>query len=157
MAALKRMYVLRILLVYVDSDDHQTALRELNLSAISHQFTMVLSWSMEETGRYLETFKAFESKSHDMIREKMNNNTDDFYSQMTDTLTNIRSINKTDCLTLLSNFGSFHGIANATSDQLSLCPGFGELKVKRLQQAFTQPFIIPNEDDQLNINKKKEI
>ncbi|CAO3617147.1 unnamed protein product [Cunninghamella echinulata] len=142
MAALKRMYVLKILLVYVDTEDHQTALRELNLSAISHQFTLMLSWSLEETARYLETYKAFETKPDDLIREKVNNGPVNIYTQMTDTLTNIRGINKTDVLTLMSNFGSFHGISTATSEQLSLCPGLGELKVKRLQQAFTQPFII---------------
>lgn len=134
-----RMYVLRILLVLVDIDNYHDALRELNRSAILNNYTMVLAWSKEEAARYLETYKAFENKSPDLIRERP---VDDFYAQMTDALTNVRSVNKTDVLTLLSSFGSLHGIANASTDQLAMCPGFGEQKVKRLQLALSQPFIV---------------
>ncbi|KAI8334416.1 restriction endonuclease type II-like protein [Chlamydoabsidia padenii] len=143
MIALSRMYVLKVLLVLVDTNDHHTVLRELNLAAITHQCTLMLSWSHEETARYLETYKAFESKPDDLIREKMNGpDENDLIGKMTDTLTNIRTVNKTDVLTLLSTFGSFKGITEATPAQLALCPGFGELKVSRLQQALTQPFVV---------------
>ncbi|KAI7884297.1 excision repair cross-complementing 1-like protein [Lichtheimia hyalospora FSU 10163] len=139
MSSMARMYVLRILLVLVDIDNYHDALRELNRSAILNNYTMVLAWSKEEAARYLETYKAFENKSPDLIRERP---VDDFYAQMTDALTNVRSVNKTDVLTLLSSFGSLHGIANASTDQLAMCPGFGEQKVKRLQLALSQPFIV---------------
>ncbi|KAI8065781.1 restriction endonuclease type II-like protein [Gongronella butleri] len=141
MAALKSMYVLRVLMVLVDTDDHYAALRELNLAAISHQFTLMLSWSHDETARYLETYKAFEHKPDDLIREKPTDDTD-YYATMSDTLTNINSVNKTDALTLMSTFGSFAAMAQADADQLGLCPGFGERKVQRFQKAFTQPFLI---------------
>jgi DNA excision repair protein ERCC-1 len=51
-------------------------------------------------------------------------------------------VNKTDVLTLKSTFGSLEHIINAPTEALALCPGFGEQKVRRLQQAFTQPFIV---------------
>ncbi|CAO3584762.1 unnamed protein product [Absidia cylindrospora] len=142
MAALSRMYVLKVLLVLVDTDDHHSALRELNHSCLTYHFTLMLSWSHDETARYLETYKAFESKPDDLIREKVNGPDDnDYLAKMTDTLTNVRTVNKTDVVTLLSTFGSFQGITKASSHELGLCPGFGELKVKRLQQALTQPFM----------------
>ncbi|KAI9323111.1 excision repair cross-complementing 1-like protein [Dichotomocladium elegans] len=138
MSQLARMYVLRVLLVQVDIENFHDTLRELNRSAILNDYTLMLAWSKEEAARYLETFKAFENRPPDLIREKP---VEDYYGQMTDCLTHVRSINKTDVLTLLSSFRSLRGIANATSDELAMCPGFGEQKVKRLQHALTQPFM----------------
>lgn len=136
------MYVLKVLLVLVDTDDHHSVLRELNIAAIKHNFTLMLSWSHEETARYLETYKAFEFKPDDLIREKMNAPAEnDYVAKMTDCLTNVRTVNKTDVLTLLSTFGSFQAITQASTAQIALCPGFGEVKVKDLQQALSQPFV----------------
>jgi DNA excision repair protein ERCC-1 len=55
-------------------------------------------------------------------------------------LTNVRSVNKTDVVTLLEVFGSFGGICQADEQQLVLCPGLGDKKVKRLYQALHEPF-----------------
>lgn len=61
-------------------------------------------------------------------------------SQLTSALTSIKSVNKTDVVTLATNFGSLKRIAQATSDELSDCPGMGGTKTRRLQEAFRQPF-----------------
>ncbi|GAN07378.1 DNA excision repair protein ERCC-1-like isoform X1 [Mucor ambiguus] len=134
----KNLYVSRILLVYVDVDSFHDALREINRIAILSDFTLMLAWSPEEAGRYLETYKAFENKAPDMIREKVD---DEYFAKMTDCLTQIRSVNKTDVLTLLSTFGSLKQVADANTDALAMCPGFGEQKVRRLQQTWKQPFL----------------
>lgn len=42
--------------------------------SISLDFSLILSWSSEEAGRYLETFKMYENKPVDMITEKTGNN-----------------------------------------------------------------------------------
>eukprot|EP00160_Parvularia_atlantis_P014381 Unigene3549_Nuclearia_a/m.10833 Unigene3549_Nuclearia_a/g.10833 ORF Unigene3549_Nuclearia_a/g.10833 Unigene3549_Nuclearia_a/m.10833 type:complete len:140 (+) Unigene3549_Nuclearia_a:432-851(+) len=102
------------------------------------KFTLILAWSNEEVARYLETYKAYELKSADAIKGRANA---DFVSVMTDALTSIRSVNKTDVVTLLTQFGSLKNIMNATKEQLALCPGFGEQKAKRLHDAFREPFI----------------
>ncbi|CAG8806952.1 13485_t:CDS:2, partial [Dentiscutata erythropus] len=47
---------------------------------------------------------------------------------MTHCLTQIRSVNKTDVVTLASSFGSLKRIMNASSDELAMCPGLGEQK-----------------------------
>lgn len=38
--------------------------------SVSLDFCLILSWSSEEAGRYLETFKVYENKPVDLIAEK---------------------------------------------------------------------------------------
>lgn len=132
-----RSYRLRVLLVLMDDENCLTALQDLNRIAFSQSFTLILSSSNAECGRYLETLKSYENKPSASIQEKEET---EFLPRLTKTLTSVRSVNKTDVLTLLDVFGSFSGICRASSEQLVLCPGIGEKKVKRLHQALHQPF-----------------
>jgi len=59
---------------------------------------------------------------------------------LSDILTVIKSVNKTDVVTLATNFGNFRNIIKASMEELSLCPGLGETKVRRIHEAFHQPF-----------------
>jgi DNA repair protein Rad10 len=102
---LGKLYSLRLLLVLVDSGDYTKSLRELTRVSIALDFCMVLAWSNEEAGRYLETFKAFEHKTADAIKTKVGNSTLD---RLTFVLSNIRSVNKTDSLTLATQFPVIH-------------------------------------------------
>ena len=86
--------------------------------------------------RYLETFKAYEKKSASCIQERV---VSEFIPQLTDVLTTIRSINKSDVLILANTFGTLASIMAASQEQLARCPGLGEKKVKRLYEAFHQP------------------
>jgi DNA excision repair protein ERCC-1 len=43
-------------------------------------------------------------------------------------------------VTLLTTFGSLRGIAQASADDLRMCPGFGESKAAKLRAVFDQPF-----------------
>ncbi|CAG8596825.1 7390_t:CDS:2 [Diversispora eburnea] len=127
-------YLLRIMLILVDV---VKPIRELTKLCVLNNFTIILAWSQEEAGRYLETCKAFEHKSPDMIMEKVE---DDYLSKLTHCMTQIKSINKTDVITLASSFGSLKKIMSTSFEQLTLCPGLGHQKVKRIQEAFEQPF-----------------
>ncbi|KAF9116815.1 ssDNA endonuclease and repair protein rad10 [Mortierella sp. AM989] len=138
-AALGKTFVLRVLLVLVDVDTHQQAIRELTRVAMANDLTIICAWSNEEAARYIEAFKAYENKAPDAIKERVDN---DYLSKLTDSLTQIQSVNKTDVITLSSTFGSFSNIMNASVDELGILPGFGERKVKRLLEAFDQPFAI---------------
>jgi cell division septal protein FtsQ len=53
----------------------------------------------------------------------------------------VNSVNKTDVVTLLDSFGNFTNLCTTEEHKLFLCPGLGEKKVKRLYQAFHEPFI----------------
>ncbi|KAF0442096.1 DNA repair protein rad10 [Gigaspora margarita] len=145
MEKVAHQYILRILLILVDIESHQESIRELTKLCIVNNFTIILAWSQEEAGRYLETYKMFEYKSPEMIMEKVEN---DYLAKLTHCLTQIRSVNKTDVVTLSSSFGSLKRIMNASSDELAMCPGLGEQKIKRIKEAFEQPFLThknPNE------------
>lgn len=64
-----------------------------------------------------------------------------FDFQLISALTSVRSVNKTDAMTLLSTFGSMDKIVKASSDALGLCPGFGIQKAIRLHTTLHEPFI----------------
>jgi len=135
---LANSYVLRILLVQADVKDCDHALKELAKISILADCTMILAFTIEEAGRYLETYKSFESKPADLIMEKTDKN---YLSQVTETLTSVKKINKTDAVTLLNAFGSVQKIVEATEQDLSLCPGIGPQKACRIHKVFNQPFL----------------
>ncbi|XP_019641926.1 PREDICTED: DNA excision repair protein ERCC-1-like isoform X1 [Branchiostoma belcheri] len=135
---LGRSYMLRILLVQVDVADPHYSLKELAKMCILADCTLILAWSAEEAGKYLETYKAYESKPADLIKEKTDK---DYLSKATDFLTSIRSVNKTDVSTLVTTFRSIEGIIHASKEDLALCPGFGPQKAKRVYDALHQPFL----------------
>ncbi|KAI9331060.1 restriction endonuclease type II-like protein [Obelidium mucronatum] len=128
----------KVVLCLVDVDDHQQALRELTKACLFAGFTLFLSWSPEEAGRYIETFKVFELKPPDLIKERVDS---DHFSKLSDCLVQVKSVNKTDVVTLVSNFGSFKDIVEASPEELSILPGFGDQKVKRLVDAVNSPFL----------------
>ncbi|PHT47692.1 hypothetical protein CQW23_11900 [Capsicum baccatum] len=91
----------------------------------------------EECGRYLETVKVYENKPADLIQGQMDG---DYLSRLNHALTAIRHVNKTDVVTLGSTFGSLSHVMDASMEDLARCPGIGERKVKRLYDAFHEPF-----------------
>ena len=60
------------------------------------------SLSHEEAGIYLSTYKLFEHKPPDIIKERVDK---DYSSILQATLTSVRGINKTDVTTLRTTFG----------------------------------------------------
>lgn len=92
---------------------------------------------MDEAGLYLSTFKAYEHRPPDMIKERVDNTYD---ALLRASLTSIPRVNKTDVETLKTSLGSFANIGKAPADQLRTLPGFGQIKVKKLKDAFERPF-----------------
>ncbi|XP_069089001.1 DNA excision repair protein ERCC-1 isoform X2 [Pleurodeles waltl] len=134
---LGQSFALRVLLVLVDVKDPHFALKELAKICILADCTLILAWTAEEAGRYLETYKSYEQKPADVLKEKVDQ---DFMSKVTDCLTTVKSVNKTDCTTLLSTFGSLADLSKAAREELSLCPGLGPQKAKRLFDVLHEPF-----------------
>ncbi|XP_049838235.1 DNA excision repair protein ERCC-1 [Schistocerca gregaria] len=130
-------YELRVLLVQVDTLDPHHTLKYLTRMCILADLTLMLAWSPEEAGRIIETYKMFEHKPPDMIMEKQDR---DPYQQISNALTSVRSVNRTDAATLLSTFGSLGKIIKASQDSLTLCPGLGPQKASRLYKVLHQPF-----------------
>ncbi|CAA7259138.1 unnamed protein product [Cyclocybe aegerita] len=147
-------YNLRILLILSDISEHKEPIRELTKvqdllcswpsgilppfkACLINNITIIVAFSYEEAGHYLTTFKQFEFKPPDMIKERVDK---DYHSILRTTLTSISRVNKTDVETLRTSFGSFANIAKANPDQLQNLPGFGQVKVKNIKNAFEKPF-----------------
>ncbi|KAG0151937.1 hypothetical protein CROQUDRAFT_129742 [Cronartium quercuum f. sp. fusiforme G11] len=134
-------YNLRILLVLCDVDDHEPSIREITKVTVINRLTIFIAWSNAEAARYIQLFKSFERKPPDLIKER----TDQTYlTQLSSVLTTVNGLNKTDVLTLASSFGSFRNLTEASSTELSRCPGLGEKKVNRLIDSFNSTFGPPN-------------
>ncbi|XP_075394009.1 DNA excision repair protein ERCC-1 [Tenrec ecaudatus] len=136
--SLGKNFALRVLLVQVDVKDPQQALKELAKMCILADCTLILAWSPEEAGRYLETYKAYEQKPADLLKEKLEQ---DFVSRVTECLTTVKSVNKTDSQTLLATFGSLEQLIAASREDLALCPGLGPQKARRLFDVLHEPFL----------------
>lgn len=82
---------------------------------------------------YLDTYKTYEHKPATAIQERVES---EFWPKVTDCLTVVRSVNKTDVATLLHTFGSVAGCMRASMEDLAMCPSFGAKKVRRLYDSF---------------------
>jgi len=124
-------------LCHVDVADVVKPLGEVNKLCCGNTCTLVCAWSLLECARYLESFKLFEHKTAESIQERTEA---DYLSRLTNVLTSIRGVNKTDVLTLGSQFRSLADIMAASADQLAACPGIGPTKVRRIHDSFHLPF-----------------
>src|ERR1700728_2113621 len=108
----------------------------------------------EGAGHYLSTFKQYEHKPPDFIKERADK---DYASVLQTALTSVNRVNKTDVETLHTSFGvrpqkpnifyrilianlsrneinpEFCRHCKATPNQLQSLPGFGQVKVKRMK------------------------
>jgi DNA excision repair protein ERCC-1 len=134
---LKGQYDLRIILTMVDVENHEDSLRELSKTSLVNNVTMLLCWSAQEAGRYLELYKTFEHAGPASIRAKQSTS---YSENMVDFITVPRGINKTDAVGLVSNFGSIRTAINARPEEIGLIAGWGDKKVQRWSSAVKEPF-----------------
>jgi len=85
---LGNMFTLRVLLLICDISEHQDSIKEIT--------------KLEEAGFYLSTFKSFEHKPPDLIKERVDK---EFSAMYRTSLTSVSKVNKTDVETLKMNFG----------------------------------------------------
>ncbi|RWS17187.1 DNA excision repair protein ERCC-1-like protein [Dinothrombium tinctorium] len=158
--SLGKAYKLQVLLVLVDVVDPNAPLKEMANVAILSECTLICVWSYEEAGRVIETYKMFEHKSPQIIMEKQlanANGTEGNYKCAIEALSSVKSISKTDAISLISTFECMQKIVKSTPEQLALCTGLGPQKVgvlylikysfllihlqaERLYQLFRRPF-----------------
>ncbi|CUS07118.1 unnamed protein product [Tuber aestivum] len=130
---------LRILLVLVDIDTVSTTdpLRELTKTSLINNLTMVLCWSAQEAGRYLEAYKSLEKTAPTTI---MGRKEEEFGARMVECVTKVRSVNRVDAVSLVANFGSLRGAINAKGEEMGLIAGWGDRKVARWERAVGESF-----------------
>jgi len=132
------LFLLRILLVQVDTKDPQHSLRELTKISMLANCTLLLAWSPEEAGRYIESYKILENKPPDILMKRQDA---DLCSKLIDALTSVKSINRNDAIVLLTEFGSIENILKASEDELSDCSGVGPLKARKLRAVLHESFV----------------
>ena len=121
----------------VDIENHEDPLRELSKTSLVNNVTVMLCWSAQEAGRYLELFKTFENAAPTSIRAQQAGT---YSENMVEFITVPRSINKTDAVGLVSNFGSIRTAINATPEEIGLIAGWGDKKVQRWCNSVREPF-----------------
>lgn len=134
---LQGKYNLRILLTMVDITNHEEALKELSKTSLINNVTIILCWSAQEAGRYLELYKSFENAAPTNIKAHQSTTYSD---RLVDFITVPRSINKTDAVGLVSNFGSVRTAVTARPEEVALVDGWGEKKVQRWCNTVREPF-----------------
>ena len=135
--ALGSGFKLRVLLVQVDTKDPHHVLKQLMRLAILSELTLMLAWSAEEAAMIIETYKTYESKPPDLIKEKGGSEP---HEKVMEALTSVKSVNKTDAVTLLGTFLTLEAIVRASPEDLALCPGFGPNKAKKLHKVLHEHF-----------------
>ena len=126
--ALGHKYNLRILLAMVDIQNHEESLKELSKTSLINNLTLILCWSAQEAGRYLEMYKSYEHASPTSIRAHQSTS---YSEKVVEFITVPRSINKTDAASLVSAFGSVRAAVNARPEEIGEITGWGEKKVQR--------------------------
>jgi DNA excision repair protein ERCC-1 len=67
-----------------------------------NNLSTIVAWSNDEIAQYLTTFKQFEHKSADTLKEKVHQT---YHDQLQHVLTSGKKVNKTDAVNLASQFG----------------------------------------------------
>jgi DNA excision repair protein ERCC-1 len=134
---LRGRYNLRILLTLVDIENHEDPLRELAKTSMISNVTLILCWSAAEAARYLELYKSYEHANFKAIQGQQGTS---YVERLMDFVTVPRGINKSDAVSLVSNFGSLKNAINAEPEQIGIIGGWGEVKVKRWCSAVDEPF-----------------
>ncbi|KAF4549490.1 Binding domain of DNA repair protein Ercc1 (rad10/Swi10)-containing protein [Elsinoe fawcettii] len=135
--ALGGRYNLRIVLVLVDIENHEDPLKELSKTSLINNVTLILSWSSQEAGRYLELYKNYEHAAPTSIKGIQSTTYSD---QLVDFVTVPRGINKTDAVSLVATFGSIRTGINARPEEIELISGWGQKKVQRWHKTVREPF-----------------
>ncbi|KAL8860917.1 MAG: hypothetical protein Q9178_002672 [Gyalolechia marmorata] len=130
-------YNLRLMLTMVDIQNHEESLKELSKTSMVNNLTLILSWSRQEAGRYLELYKSYEHASPTSIKAHQSTS---YRDKLVEFVTTPRSINTTDATSLISAFGSIRAAVNARPEEIGMIPGWGEKKVQRWCQTVDEPF-----------------
>lgn len=135
--SLGHKYNLRVLLTMVDIQNHEEPLKELSKTSMVNNLTLILCWSAQEAGRYLELYKSYEHASPTSIQAHQSTS---YKEKLVEFVTTPRSINTTDARGLISAFGSIRAAVNARPEEIGIIPGWGEKKVQRWVATVNEPF-----------------
>lgn len=138
----KQDFELKVLLVLIDKDNHEAAIRELTRASFRHELAVLVAWSNEDCGNYISKLKSLETATPKLIEGSKSL---DYTTRLADVLNNVR-LNKSDALHLTATFGSLKKAILDDTDKIAEISGFGPTKVKRWKETVMEPFIYKGED-----------
>ncbi|PRT56018.1 Mating-type switching protein swi10 [Wickerhamiella sorbophila] len=138
MAKLGRDFELRILLVQVDVENPTESLKELTKLAIHNDYALIVAWSAAEAADYLREFKRKERSTGESLKGSTKS---DYKDQLAQVLGKVRGINRTNALSLSTNYGSFRQIVRGAAS-VDRMEGFGDLKSERFKKVLSEPFAV---------------
>lgn len=121
----------------VDIPNHEEPIRELSKTSLVNNMTIILCWSAAEAARYLELYKSYEHANFNAIRGQQAST---YAEKLVEFVTVPRSVNKSDAVALVSNFGSLKNAVNADPEQVAIIAGWGAVKVNKWVSAVEEPF-----------------
>lgn len=133
----KQQFDLKVLLVMIDKENHEAAIRELTRASMRHDLAILVAWSNEDCGNYISKLKSLETATVKLIEGSKSK---DYTSRLADVLSNVR-LNKSDALNLSTTYKSLKNAILDDSERVSEINGFGPTKVKRWTQTIRDPFI----------------
>ncbi|KAG0683353.1 ssDNA endonuclease and repair protein rad10 [Pichia californica] len=138
---------LRVLLLYVDIEDFQDTVRELDKLCLFNKLTLILAWTNEQCATYLQNLKYVEKEASKQIIQGSRTKDEDvianegkYLERVMNTVSSIKSVSQSDAKRLLIKYGSVRGIIEANADELPDIQGLGQLKVNRLLKTFNGSF-----------------
>ncbi|KXT04263.1 hypothetical protein AC578_7946 [Pseudocercospora eumusae] len=129
----------KIVLCMVDIQNHEESLKELSKTSVINNVTIILCWSAAEGARYLELYKTFENAAPTSIKQHQSTTYSD---RMIDFITTPRAVNKTDAVSIVSQFGTIRTAVNARHEEVAMIAGWGEKKVQQWCNSVREPFRI---------------
>lgn len=113
-------------------------MKQLTRICLLAELTLMLAWSYEEAGKIIHTYKMLENTPAEVLKEKSD---EDSYQSIINSLTSIKTVNKTDAMNLLTNFGTIEQLVQASESKLNACFGLGPRKAKQLHKLFNEHFL----------------
>lgn len=147
----KQQFDLKVLLVMIDKENHEAAIRELTRASMRHDLAILVAWSNEDCGNYISKLKSLETATVKLIEGSKSK---DYTSRLADVLSNVK-LNKSDALNLSTTYKSLKNAILDDSERISEINGFGPTKVKRWNQTMRDPFIYkPTAEWQMTANEE---
>jgi DNA excision repair protein ERCC-1 len=150
---------IKVLLILSNVEDPSFLLRDLNILCYRSRWTLLISYSVEEAGEYIENLKLSERRNpmttiqsiqqyKEKHKEKQRTGTGanrplsekeknrKLFEDAVKFLSSIRAISTSDAKRLLGSFGSIYAISKAKQDELAKCPGLGPVKTENVYKFF---------------------
>ena len=121
----------------VDIDNHENPLKELSKTSLIKNLTLMLCWSAAEAGRYLSSYKSYEHAPPNSICGQQATS---YSEKLVEFVTAPKSINKTDTISLVGNFGSLRAAINAQPEEIALLGSWGDKKISSWHSAVREGF-----------------